>query len=147
MYGRIRVKETTVASVCSLTASDVDQVDSQCSEEWKMHGNICSVFSSGDLSHESSERYDSCITQQLEDLSKLTHLSEVEKQSLLEILTEHHDVFLLQGDSLGYCDQYAHKIETGEASPIKQAARRLPFHRRAALKALLNDLMQKGPYP
>ena len=72
------------------------------------------------------------------------HLSCDQKETLLELMIEFSDIFALNGDTLGYCTVYPHKICTGNALPIKQAARRLPHHKRNVLKEIIDDLLQKG---
>ena len=72
------------------------------------------------------------------------HLSVQNKEKLLLLLLEYQDVFLTTDDTLGYCTVYPHTINTGSAPPIKQAARRLPFHRREELQSLLDDMLQQG---
>lgn len=37
-----------------------------------------------------------------------------------------------------------HKIDTGDASPIKQLPRRLPFHQRKEVKLMLDDMETRG---
>ena len=72
------------------------------------------------------------------------HLSVQNKEKLLLLLLDYQDVFLTTDDTLGYCTVYPHTINTGNAPPIKQAARRLPFHRREELQSLLDDMLQQG---
>ena len=72
------------------------------------------------------------------------HLDGTQKDTLLQLLLEFQDVFLFQDDDLGFCNVYPHTINTGNAAPIKQAARRLPYHRRPELQALLQDMLRKG---
>ena len=72
------------------------------------------------------------------------HLSTENKLSLTKLLHEYHDLFIIQESDHGYCDIFPHKINTGSAKPIKQATRRIPYHRRQALEKLLNDLKERG---
>ena len=82
---------------------------------------------------------------QLNDLFALhDNLSSEHADMLTHLLTEFQDVFWWDGEPLGNCSVYPHSIDTGTASPVKQAARRLPYYRRSALKALLTDLLSKG---
>ena len=72
------------------------------------------------------------------------HLSSEEKKILYDLLVEYNDVFVLAGDTLGRCSVYPHRIDTGTEKPIKQQpVRRLPHFRKARLKELLDDLLQK----
>ena len=77
-------------------------------------------------------------------VSHCSHLSADVYDQLRSLLHEYHDVFSLQPTDAGYCDIYPHIIETGDARPIKQSVRRLPFHTRPALQSLLDDLLERG---
>ena len=77
-------------------------------------------------------------------VSMQEHLSADERSVLRELLVEYHDVFQWEGETLGHCSVFPHRIETGDSAPVKQACRRLPYHRRVALKSLLDDLLAKG---
>ena len=72
------------------------------------------------------------------------HLSSCDLAALRSLLVQYHDVFVLLPDDAGYCDIAPHRINTGAAVPIKQQARRLPFHQRQFLQGLLDDLLQNG---
>ena len=62
---------------------------------------------------------------------------------LVALLTEISDVFGLRVNLLVLVLFTPHTIDTGDASAIKQAARRLPYHRRLGLKTLLDDLLAR----
>ena len=65
----------------------------------------------------------------LEYVERQSHLSAEQKQRLGQVLIEFRDIFVLSGDTLGLCSVCPHRIKTGDAAPIKQAARCLPFHK------------------
>ena len=77
-------------------------------------------------------------------VARQDHLSKKDTAKLLELLLEYQDGFLVADDTLGRCTVYPHTINTGDAVPIKQAARCLPFHRRVDLQSLLADMLQQG---
>eukprot|EP00117_Sycon_ciliatum_P032506 scpid17251/ scgid4942/ Retrovirus-related Pol polyprotein from transposon 17.6; Protease; Reverse transcriptase; Endonuclease len=72
------------------------------------------------------------------------NLSSETKSMLTTLLIDNHDLFILHEDDYGYCDIFPHKIDTSTHTPIKQAARRIPYHRRVALQTLLDELLEKG---
>ena len=76
--------------------------------------------------------------------SECSHLCPSDLATLRSLLVQYHDVFVLLPDDAGYCDLSPHHIDTKDASPIKQQARRLPFHQRQPLQRLLSDLLDKG---
>ena len=81
-----------------------------------------------------------------ETLSELTHainprLSSGDKNLLLDTLLAFPDVF---SNSLGHTSVTVHNIDTGNASPIRQYPRRLPYHHRAEVEKQVNDMLSQG---
>ena len=62
---------------------------------------------------------------------------------LSDVLGEYHDIFSLCDDERGETDLLEFKIDTGDASPKKQAARRIPFAARQEIARQLEE-MQKN---
>ena len=54
-------------------------------------------------------------------------LSEEECLQLRGLLADYHDIFSLNDDERGETDLIEFKIDTGEAYPRRQPARRVPF--------------------
>ena len=71
-------------------------------------------------------------------------LSHHERQGLSSLLKEFSDIFSRGNEDLGRTSLVYHKVNTGEANPIKQAPRRLPFHQREETKNLLDGMLSKG---
>ena len=71
-------------------------------------------------------------------------LSENQKQSLHHLLVKHRDAFMGQDGRLGRTDKSQHRIDTGDAMPIKQHARRTPIHLRAEVQQQLDDMLEQG---
>ena len=71
-------------------------------------------------------------------------LSHHERQGLGSLLNEFSNIFSSGNEDLGRTSLVYHKIDTGEANPIKQAPRRLPFHQREETKNLLDGMLAKG---
>jgi hypothetical protein len=71
-------------------------------------------------------------------------LSYHERQGLDSLLNEFSEVFCSGNEDLGRTSLVYHKIDTGEANPIKQAPRRLPFHQREETKNLLDGMLSRG---
>lgn len=59
------------------------------------------------------------------------------------MLMEHRDVFSKSGE-LGRTNVVYHSIDTGDARPKRQPARRLPNHQRAEAHKQVNDMLGKG---
>ena len=64
-------------------------------------------------------------------------LSQEEASQLSQLLADYHDIFSLNDDKRGEADLVEFKIDTRDASPMKQAARRIPF---AALQEIARQL-------
>ena len=59
------------------------------------------------------------------------------------MLLEHADVFAADSSDLGHRVQLEHHINTGDAIPIRQQARRVPFVHRKDVQELLKDMENK----
>ena len=70
-------------------------------------------------------------------------LTNEQRQQLFEVLLEHADVFAADSSDLGHTVQLEHHINTGDAIPIRQQARRVPFVHRKDVQELLKDMENK----
>ena len=68
-------------------------------------------------------------------------LSISERSEILATLMKFADVFQ---ETLGHTDVISHKIDTGDAPPIRQYPRRLPYAFREEVKSQVTDMLQKG---
>ena len=83
-----------------------------------------------------------CPLQTLVDESHLTNVAE--KGIVLDVLQKNKICFAMPGDSLGRTDRVVHKVNTGDAIPIKQSYRRMPMARQARTEGDLRELLRKG---
>lgn len=60
------------------------------------------------------------------------------------MLLDYADIFASDQDDLGRTGKIKHKINTGDAPPIRQPVRRIPPIRRDEARTLLQGLLQKG---
>ena len=70
-------------------------------------------------------------------------LSEEESLQMSELLGNYHDIFSLSDDERGETDLMEFSIDTGSASPKRQAARRIPFAAHQEITSQL-DKMQRN---
>ena len=100
-----------------------------------------------------------CVLQQSESCSKRDHkveeavqqmmaqvedLSTSERESLHSLLCEFGEV-ISQGDGdLGRTDVVKHRIDTGNAAPIRQPIRRLPVHQRNESQRLVQEMLSRN---
>ena len=76
--------------------------------------------------------------------SRAEDLSSAEKESLQSLLFEFGRVISLGGGDLGCTDVVKHHIDTGNAEPIRQRARKLPFHQRGEIQHLVDEMLSRN---
>ena len=76
-------------------------------------------------------------------LSDVQNVEQKEKQQLELLLEEFRDVISVGDDDLGRTELVYHKIDTGDAQPVRQPARRLPFHQKEEVRHLLDDMLSR----
>ena len=70
-------------------------------------------------------------------------LIDEEKDKLRRLLREYKGIISLHDGDIGHTSQVFHHIDTGEARPIKQSLRRLPFNQRREVKDLIDAMLEK----
>jgi hypothetical protein len=63
-------------------------------------------------------------------------------QDLEELLTEYGDVFAMDNNDYGRMDRVYHRIDTGEARPIRPLSRRIPLAKQADVHEMLEELQR-----
>ena len=71
-------------------------------------------------------------------------LSVREAQALEELMADYQDVFETKSGDHGRTDKVYHRIDTGDARPIRQPPRRLPLLKQAEVNGMLEDMKSKG---
>ena len=72
-----------------------------------------------------------------------SEVSAHDKEIFSHFLLSYADVFATPQDCLGRTTKLKHNIDTGFSSPIRQAVRRIPPHRKEEVSALLEDMLKK----
>lgn len=72
------------------------------------------------------------------------NLQAEEKQNLRDLLTEYEEVFVGPEGTLGKTNVVKHHIDTGDAMPIKQHPRRIPYSQIDAMNAEIDKMLEKG---
>ena len=72
----------------------------------------------------------------------IEHLKSEEKEKLGRILNTFSDVFAKPSNDLGKTSLTEHRIETGNAPPIKQLPRRLPNAFRQVVEEQVQDMLE-----
>jgi hypothetical protein len=72
------------------------------------------------------------------------NLDATETQTFVGLIAEFRDVFATSSDDFGRTDWVRHRIDTGNARPIRQPPRRLPLAKQAEVDNMLDDMKRKG---
>ena len=67
-----------------------------------------------------------------------------QKDAVKSLLSQYADVFASSLEDLGRTGLEKHKINTGDAPPIKQPARRIPMHMRSTVDEEVKKMLKKG---
>ena len=73
-----------------------------------------------------------------------TNLDEDQKKRVKHLLLEHIEIFAKSKEDTGLTDLVEHRIETGDATPIKQRPRRLPIQQRQEEKQQIEEMLKRG---
>ena len=85
------------------------------------------------------------ITEAVRQLeSGVEGLTSQQRAKLHSRLREYVEVISLRNGDLGRTSGVRHKIDTQGASPVRQSARRLPFHQRNEVRQMLDQMLQQG---
>ena len=105
---------------------------------------VCSVSSSSNVSD--SNEHVQWRQHQLRKafVESRKRLSQEEALQLSHLLADYYDIFSLNDDERGETDLVEFKIDTGDTSPKKQAARRVPFAARQAIARQLDEMQSNN---
>jgi len=67
-----------------------------------------------------------------------------QKEQFLALLSHYSDIIATSPDDLGCTTVIQHSIDTGNTTPIKQQAQRVPLPCRETVHTLLNEMLDKG---
>ena len=72
------------------------------------------------------------------------HTSSIEKEQLFSLLVAYGDVLSFHDSDVGHTSATEHRIETGNASPVRCTPRRIPHARKEEVTKLLGDMLERG---
>ena len=86
------------------------------------------------------------VPERLQDLFERSekYLNLEQKQKLKCLLEEFKDVFAKDRTDLGRTNLTNHKIDTGSATPIRQAPRRLPLFKNEEARVVVEEMKKQG---
>ena len=70
-------------------------------------------------------------------------LTDHQREKFLALLSHYEEVLAKFPEDLGCTDVLSHRIETGDAKPIRQQARRVPLPHHGTVQELLKDMLKK----
>ena len=87
-----------------------------------------------------------CSTPFVEDKVRfeLEHLPDRERERMEDLLNRHQEVFAKDSSELGLTTLVEHKIETGDAVPVKQLPRRLPNSLRTVVEDQVEEMLENN---
>ena len=109
------------------------------SSESPCPGSVVAIVTSPD-----SEGRKQKLTEQLVSEFSDSFLSKEKQDRLLSVIGDYHDVFSLNEGERGETDLVEMDINTGEATPTRQAVRRLPFAVRQEVARQLKEMQDKN---
>ena len=71
------------------------------------------------------------------------HLDDTQIAVMTDLMTEYQDIFAKDSGDLGRTDKVKHRINTGDAPPIKQRPRRIPLHLREEARKQTQDMLER----
>ena len=71
-------------------------------------------------------------------------IQEEERPALVSFLREYEDVFARDANDLGRSSAVQHRIDTGDAMPIKQPPRRVPLHKKMVVQEEVEKMLNRG---
>ena len=71
-------------------------------------------------------------------------VGQADTDRLRTLLNEFSDIISVDASDLGQTTLVQHEINTGDATPIRQPPRRLPFHQRRDVQELVSDMLERG---
>ena len=73
-----------------------------------------------------------------------SNLSSDQIASLVQLIEEYSDIFVLDATELGCTNLFTHSIDTGNSPPIRQPARCVPFALHSKMEQLVEDILDQG---
>ena len=115
----------------------------QCEVERSLKPNtkVCQVTSAGGT-HKSSNSSKTKLTRLFN--WEGTDITGPQKSRLNELLNEFEDVVSKGSADIGRTDRVRHRIPTGDASPVKQSPRRVPYHQKDEMDKNLKSMLDDG---
>lgn len=81
---------------------------------------------------------------EIESLIRTNHLSKLEKENLLKVLSDHHQVILKDNEKLTSTTKIKHKILTSDDKPIYTKTYRYPHAHKETVREQIQDMLENG---
>ncbi len=139
----LRVLNVTQETICVHEGTIVANFDPICEISTKEEPKKCKSV------HVAANQNDVNLSQLPEHLVEMwdrsiSDLNEDQQSRFRQLLMKHYDLFAKSKDDLGVTDLVEHRINTGDAQPVRQRARRLPIQQREVEKEQIEDMLKRG---
>ena len=137
-----RIYKNMIIATCEpILESDIIPLpDNQTNQT--VHCNSVKTNIDTNAKHDNSESMPEYLQELFNESSE--NLDASQKSKLRQMLLKHDNVFARHKYDLGYTDIVEHKIDVGNAKPIKQAPRRLPIHQREIERKQVREMLEHG---
>ena len=139
LVGRTLVKADTVVPIRVLNLGSENRTIYSGTHIAEM-SSVCEVHT------ERRTKRNSKLHEKLEDLLERssTDLSEDQKSKVRNFLQQYSHAFALSNSELGATNVVEHEIDVGNAHPIKEPLRRVPYHAAEEIDKHVNDMLDGG---
>lgn len=84
------------------------------------------------------------LARQLLERMDVGNLTEIQRESLQQVMEKHEKAFSRTEDDIGYCEEVEHRIITTDEQPIKIAHRRIPPAQWPEVREYLRKALDRG---
>ncbi len=139
----LRVLNVTQETICVHEGTIVANFDPICEIRTKEEPKKCnSVHAGANQNDVNSSQLPEHLVEMWD--RSISDLNEDQQSRLQQLLMKHYDLFAKSKDDLGVTDLVEHRINTGDAQPVRQRARRLPIQQREVEKEQIEDMLKRG---
>ena len=116
----------------------IEEINDISSIQGEHFNNIVARTPSEKSREELPEHLQKCFVESTKDISV------EQRDAFKNLLTKYGDIFSKSSQDMGLTDLAMHKIETGNARPIKQHPRRIPLAKTQDVEREIQDMLAKG---
>ena len=116
----------------------IEEINDISSIQGEHFNNIVAQTPSEKSREELPEHLQKCFVESTKDISV------EQRDAFKNLLTKYGDIFSKSSQDMGLTDLAMHKVETGNARPIKEHPRRIPLAKTQDVEREIQDMLAKG---